>query len=107
MTMDKSLRTSLGLVRARGVLTRGERIAKLQEMDRFRRGPQPAGLAKGPGDEALDEEEKEGQGRRVPKAKPPLLPAAAAGAKAAAPARQSRCSAAKAAAPAKSAGGKK
>ena len=46
MTMDKSLRTSLGLVRARGVLSRGERIAKLQEMDRFPEGRSPLGLPK-------------------------------------------------------------
>jgi small basic protein (TIGR04137 family) len=46
MTMDKSLRTTLGLVRARGVLSRGERIAKLQEMDRFPDGRSPLGLPK-------------------------------------------------------------
>ncbi len=46
MTMDKSLRIQLGLVRARGVLSRGERIAKLQEMDRFPEGRSPLGLPK-------------------------------------------------------------
>jgi small basic protein (TIGR04137 family) len=46
MTMDKSLRIQLGLVRARGVLTRGERIAKLQEGDRWSDGRSPLGLPK-------------------------------------------------------------
>ena len=46
MTMDKSLRIQLGLVRARGVLTRGERIAKLQEGDRWADGRSPLGLPK-------------------------------------------------------------
>ena len=46
MTMDKSLRDSIGLARARGVLTRGERIAKLQEADRLADGRSPLGLPK-------------------------------------------------------------
>ncbi len=46
MTMDKSLQVRAGLARARGVLTRGERIAKLQEGDRWTDGRSPMGLPK-------------------------------------------------------------
>jgi small basic protein (TIGR04137 family) len=44
--MDKSLQVRAGLARARGVLTRGERIAKLQEGDRWTDGRSPMGLPK-------------------------------------------------------------
>ena len=46
MTMDKSLQVRAGLIRARSVLTRGERIARLQEMDRWEEGKSPLGLPK-------------------------------------------------------------
>ena len=35
MTIDKSLRTRKGVSRSRNVLTRGERIEKLQQQDRW------------------------------------------------------------------------
>ena len=41
MTMDKSLRVRRGMVRARSVLTRAERISKLQETDRWEEGAAP------------------------------------------------------------------
>jgi small basic protein (TIGR04137 family) len=46
MTMDKSLRIRLGLVRSRSVLTRGERLARLLEADRWKEGDSPLGLPK-------------------------------------------------------------
>jgi small basic protein (TIGR04137 family) len=46
MTMDKSLQIRAGLVRARGVLSRDERIAKLKEADRWEDGRSPLGLPK-------------------------------------------------------------
>lgn len=46
MTMDKSLRVRRGMVRARSVLSRAERIARLQEADRWKEGQSPLGLPK-------------------------------------------------------------
>lgn len=46
MTIDKSLKVRAGLARARSVLTRAERIARLQTMDRFEDGDCPLGLPK-------------------------------------------------------------
>ena len=46
MTIDKSLKVRAGLVRARSVLTRAERIAKLQQADRWLEGSSPMGLPK-------------------------------------------------------------
>ena len=46
MTMDKSLRVRRGMVRARSVLSRAERIARLQEADRWQEGQSPLGLPK-------------------------------------------------------------
>jgi len=46
MTMDKSLRVRRGLVRSRSVLTRGERIERLKDSDRWQEGDNPFGLAK-------------------------------------------------------------
>jgi len=46
MTMDKSLRMRRGLVRSRSVLTRAERIARLQAVDRWKEGDSPFGLPK-------------------------------------------------------------
>ena len=46
MTMDKSLRVRAGMARARNVLTRDERIARLQAADRWQEDSSPFGLAK-------------------------------------------------------------
>ncbi len=46
MTIDKSLRVKRGATRNRSVLTRVERIAKLQEADRWTEGDSPLGLPK-------------------------------------------------------------
>jgi small basic protein (TIGR04137 family) len=46
MTMDKSLRVRKGLVRARSVLTRAERIERLKESDRWTEGDSPLALPK-------------------------------------------------------------
>jgi small basic protein (TIGR04137 family) len=46
MTMDKSLQIRAGLVRSRSVLTRGERIARLQSSDKWAEGQSPFGLPK-------------------------------------------------------------
>jgi small basic protein (TIGR04137 family) len=46
MTMDKSLRTRKGMTRARSVLNRAERLAKLQEGERWKPGDSPLGLPK-------------------------------------------------------------
>lgn len=46
MTMDKSLHVSKGLIRARSVLTRAERIERLKAADRWSEGDSPFGLDK-------------------------------------------------------------
>lgn len=46
MSIDKTLRSQLGLSRSRNVLNRGERIAKLMEEDRWIDGQSPVGLPK-------------------------------------------------------------
>lgn len=46
MTMDKSLQLRAGLVRSRSVLSRAERIARLQASDRWQEGQSPLGLPK-------------------------------------------------------------
>jgi small basic protein (TIGR04137 family) len=46
MTVDKSLRTRKGIVRARNVLTRAERIEKLSQQDRWTEADGPCGLPK-------------------------------------------------------------
>ena len=46
MTIDKSLKVRRGLIRSRNVLTRGERIQKLAETDRWQEGDTPFGLPK-------------------------------------------------------------
>lgn len=46
MTMDKSLRIRRGLIRSRSVLTRGERIERLKNADRWEEGDSPFGLPK-------------------------------------------------------------
>jgi small basic protein (TIGR04137 family) len=46
MTIDKSLKVKVGSIRARNVLTRGERIAKLKEAERWTEGDSVIGLPK-------------------------------------------------------------
>lgn len=46
MSMDKSLRRRGGLVRARNVLKRSERLDKLKEQERWQEGQSPFGLPK-------------------------------------------------------------
>jgi small basic protein (TIGR04137 family) len=46
MTIDKSLRVKRGATRSRSVLTRVERIARLQEADSWKDGDSPLGLPK-------------------------------------------------------------
>jgi small basic protein (TIGR04137 family) len=46
MTMDKSLRIHRGLIRARSVLSRAERIERLKTQDRWQEGDNPFGLSK-------------------------------------------------------------
>ena len=46
MTIDKSLKVRRALIRTRCVLTRAERIAELQQVDRWEAGDPPVGLPK-------------------------------------------------------------
>ena len=46
MTMDKSLQIRTGMARARSVLSRAERIGRLQATDRWSEGQSPLGLPK-------------------------------------------------------------
>jgi small basic protein (TIGR04137 family) len=46
MTIDKSLKVKAGAIQNRNVLTRAERIAKLQEAERWREGDRVLGLPK-------------------------------------------------------------
>jgi small basic protein (TIGR04137 family) len=46
MTIDKSLKVRRGATRNRSVLTRVERIARLQQADRWKDGDSPLGLPK-------------------------------------------------------------
>jgi len=46
MTIDKSLRVKRGATRNRSVLTRVERIQRLQKADRWKEGDSPLGLPK-------------------------------------------------------------
>ncbi len=46
MTIDKSLKIRRGGSSNRSVLTRGERLAKLKESERWKEGDSPFGLAK-------------------------------------------------------------
>lgn len=46
MSIDKSLKKPAGMVRARNVLKRGERIAVLREQDRWTDDQSPLGLPK-------------------------------------------------------------
>jgi small basic protein (TIGR04137 family) len=46
MSIDKSLRRKDSLQRARSVLTRGERVKRLQDEERWKDGQSPFGLPK-------------------------------------------------------------
>ncbi|MBM3998064.1 MAG: small basic protein [Planctomycetes bacterium] len=46
MTIDKTLKVRAGMIRNRNVLTRGERLAKLQEAERWKDGDPVIGLPK-------------------------------------------------------------
>ena len=46
MSLDKSLRRASRLVRARNVMTREERIARLMELDKWKPDQSPLGLPK-------------------------------------------------------------
>ena len=46
MTIDKSLKIQRGLIKNRNVLTRVERLAKLQETERWKEGDSIFGLPK-------------------------------------------------------------
>ena len=46
MSLDKSLRKKSGMSRVRSVLKRGERIAKLTELEKFSAGASPFNLPK-------------------------------------------------------------
>lgn len=46
MTIDKTLKVARGLTRSRSVLNRAERLARLKEVDRWKEGDAPVGLAK-------------------------------------------------------------
>lgn len=46
MTLDKTLRVRTGTIRNRNVLTRAERIARLQAVDRWKEGDPVCGLPK-------------------------------------------------------------
>ena len=46
MTMDSSLKVKAGAIRARNVLTRAERVARLKELDRFDEEASVVGMPK-------------------------------------------------------------
>ncbi len=46
MTIDKSLKVRTGMLRTRNVLTRAERLAKLQESERWQEGDPVLGMPK-------------------------------------------------------------
>lgn len=46
MTIDKSLKVNRGLVRNRSVLTRAERLLRLEALDRWKEGDSVLGLQK-------------------------------------------------------------
>lgn len=46
MTMDSSLKVKAGAIRARNVLTRAERVARLRELDRFDEEESVVGMPK-------------------------------------------------------------
>jgi small basic protein (TIGR04137 family) len=46
MTLDRSLKVQAGAIKARNVLTRAERIARLKELDRFDEEASVVGMPK-------------------------------------------------------------
>ncbi len=46
MTMDRSLKVQAGAIKTRNVLTRAERVARLQELDRFDEDASIVGMPK-------------------------------------------------------------
>jgi small basic protein (TIGR04137 family) len=89
MTMDKSLRVRAGMARSRNVLTRDERIQRLQAADRWQDGDSPFGLAKVrvyklamKKKKKKKKEDEEGEGAEATAAKTPAKPAGKAGGKA-------------------------
>ena len=46
MTMDQSLRVQAGAIKTRNVLTRAERVARLQELDKFDEDASVVGMPK-------------------------------------------------------------
>ena len=46
MTMDQSLKVKAGAIKTRNVLTRAERVAKLQQLDRFDEQAEILGMPK-------------------------------------------------------------
>jgi small basic protein (TIGR04137 family) len=87
MTMDKSLRVRRGMIRSRNVLRRAERIARLQESDRWTDDSSALGLPKVRVYKLAvkkKKKKKEEEGTAEGAAAGAAAPAAAAGAKAAA-----------------------
>lgn len=79
MTMDKSLRVRKGASSARGVLTRAERISKMQEQERWTEGRSPIGLPKVRGQKMAMKKKKKAKDEAAEGAA--AKPAAGAGAK--------------------------
>lgn len=92
MSLDRSLKSANALVRHRNVLTRGERLEKLKEAEKWDEHKSPLGLPKVAHRKAavvktVKEEAAEGVAGATPGAAPAAAGAApAAGGKAAAPA---------------------
>jgi small basic protein (TIGR04137 family) len=112
MSLDRSLKSANALVRHRNVLTRGERLEKLKEMEKWDESKSPIGLPKVAHRKmtlAKIKEEAPAEGEAAAAGATPAAGAAApaaAGAKGAAPAAGAKgaapaAPAAKAAAPAK------
>jgi small basic protein (TIGR04137 family) len=76
MSIDKSLRRKNQLVRARNVLTRGERIKTLVDEERWRDGRSPYGLPKVKKAKEEAKTEGEGEAAGAPGAAPAATPAA-------------------------------
>lgn len=75
MSVDKTLKIKLGLSRSRNVLTRGERIARLTEEDRFTAGRSPLGLPKVRVSKALGGKKKKKTAEEGAAAAPAAAPA--------------------------------
>ncbi|MDR1925490.1 MAG: small basic protein [Planctomycetaceae bacterium] len=105
MTIDKSLRTKKGIVRARNVLTRAERIERLLQQDRWKEDDGPFGLSKVRVYRVIvkKKKKKKGEEEGADAAAATATPAAKAGAAkaGAAKAGAAKAAPAKAAAPAK------